>query len=96
MVTASYHTFMTWQQILGLGITGSIAAAVVAAFAGWLNDRSRQRFELQRWRAEFYLRPKLEALRNLHAALVRSHFEINRRAKARMPQNDQEFRNLVA
>jgi len=64
--------------------------AVVAAVASRFNDRSRRHFEVQRWRAEFYLRPKLDAMRNLHAALVRSHYEINLRAKSRMPQNIQE------
>lgn len=84
-----------WLVIVSLGVTGSIVGALVAAIASGLNDRSRRRFELQRWRAEFYLRPKLEALRNLHAALVRSHYEINMRAESRMPQNLQEYRELV-
>jgi len=83
-----------WQLILGLSLTGSIVGTVVAAVASYFSDRSRRRFELQRWRAEFYIRPKLEALRQLHAAMVRSHFEINMRAKARM-QNEQEYRELV-
>src|ERR1700722_10339590 len=85
------HTYLTWQQILGLGLTGTL----IAACTGGFNDPSRRSFELQRRRAEFYLLPKLEALRNLHAALGRSHFEINRRGKGRMPQNDQEFRDLL-
>jgi hypothetical protein len=84
-----------WLLIVSLGVTGSIVGAVVAGVASRLNDRSRRRFELQRWRAEFYLRPKLEALRNLHVALVRSHYEINMRAKSRMPQNVQEYRDVV-
>jgi hypothetical protein len=84
-----------WLVLVSLGITGSIAGAAIAATAGWLNDRSRKRFELRRWRAEFYLRPKLEALRNLHAALVRSHYEINMRAKSRMPQTLEDYRDVV-
>jgi hypothetical protein len=84
-----------WLVILGLGITGSIVGAITAAIASALNDRSRRRFELRKWRAEFYLRPKLEALRNLHAAMVHSHYEINMRAKARMPQTIQEYREEV-
>jgi hypothetical protein len=84
-----------WLIILSLGLTGSIVGAVVAAVASALNDRSRRRFELQKWRAEFYLRPKLEALRNLHAAMVRSHYEINMRTEARKPQTVQEYREQV-
>src|ERR1039457_1397205 len=84
-----------WLVILGLGITGSIVGAITSAIASALNDRSRRRFELRKWRAEFYLRPKLEALRNLHAALVHSHYEINMRAKARMPQDITEFEEKV-
>lgn len=84
-----------WLVIFSLGVTGSIAGAIVAAVANRLNDRSRRRFELEKWRAEFYVRPKLEALRNLHAAMVRSHYEINLRAKARMPQSIPEFREQV-
>jgi len=52
-------------------------------------------FELRKWRADSYLRPKLEALRNLHVAMVRCHYAISRHAKARMPQNIQEFREQV-
>lgn len=84
-----------WLVILGLGITGSVVGAVIAAVASWMNDRSRRRFEKRRWRAEFYLRPKLESLRTLHAAMVRTHYELNIRAKARMPQNIVEFREQV-
>jgi hypothetical protein len=84
-----------WLVILSLGITGSIVGAVVAAIASALNDHFRRRFELRKWRADFYLRPKLEALKNLHVAMVRCHYEINMRAKARMPQNIQEFREQV-
>ena len=84
-----------WLVILSLSLTGSIIGTVVAAAASTLSDRSRRRFELQKWRAEFYLRPKLEALRNLHAAMVRSHYEIYIRAKARMPETLQEYREQV-
>jgi hypothetical protein len=84
-----------WLVILSLGLTGSIVGAFVAAVASALNDRSRRRFELQKWKAEFYLRPKLEALRSLHAAMVHSHYEINMRAKARIPQTIQEYREQV-
>jgi hypothetical protein len=84
-----------WLVIVSLGVTGSIVGGVIAAVAAVFNDRSRRRFELQRWRAEFYLRPKLDALKNLHVAMVRSHYEINLRAKARMPQTEQEYRDLV-
>jgi hypothetical protein len=84
-----------WLAILSLGLTGSIVGAAIAAVASALNDRSRRAFELRKWRAEFYLRPKLEALRNLHGAMVRSHYEINMRAKSRMPQNSQEYREQV-
>lgn len=84
-----------WLILLSLGVTGSIVGAIIAATASVLNDRSRRRFELQKWRAEFYLRPKLEALRNLHLAMVRSHFEINLRAKARMPKNLEEYQEQV-
>ena len=80
-----------WQFILGLGLTGSIVAAV----ASMLNDRFRRRFELQKWRAEFYVEPKLKALRTLHAAMVNSHYEINMRAKALMPQTAEEYRENV-
>jgi hypothetical protein len=94
-----YHSVVTsqpfWFVILSLGITGSLVGAVVAAVASGMNDRYRRRFDLQKWRAEFYLRPKLEALRSLHAAMVRSHYEINLRAHARMPRNDQEYRDLA-
>lgn len=84
-----------WLVILSLGLTSSIIGAVVAAVASAWNDRSRRRFELQKWEAEFYLRPKLEALRNLHATMVRSHYEINKRAKARMPENLQGYQKHV-
>jgi len=84
-----------WLVIVSLGVTGSVIGAVVAAVASRLNDRSRRHFELQRWRADCYLGPKLEALRKLHQALVRSHYEINMRAKARMPQTLHEYRDMV-
>ncbi|MBV8775034.1 MAG: hypothetical protein JO166_22265 [Deltaproteobacteria bacterium] len=84
-----------WLLILSLSITGSIVGTVIAAVANGLSDRSRRRFELQKWRAEFYVRPKVEAFRNLHAAMVRAHYEINMRAKARMPQSVQEYREQV-
>ena len=84
-----------WFLFLSLGVTGSIVGAVVAGVTSVLNDRSRRRFELRKWQAEFYLRPKLEALRQLHAAMVRAHYEVNMRAKARMPRTVQEYREQV-
>jgi hypothetical protein len=80
-----------WLFILSFSVTGSIIAAV----ASGLNDHFRRRFELQKWRAEFYLRPKLDAIRNLHTTMVRSHYEINRRAKASMPENLKEYGEQV-
>jgi len=68
--------------------------ACVAAVASALNDRSGRRFEVQKWRAESYLLPKLDALRNLRSAMVHSHYEINMRA-TRMPQTIQEYREQV-
>lgn len=84
-----------WFVVLSLGITSSIVGTIIAAVATRLNDRSRRRFELQKWRAEFYLRPKLEALRNLHAAMVHCHYQINMCADTRMPQTIQEYREQV-
>lgn len=38
---------------------------------------------------------RISALQKLHEALVKGHYELNRRAKARMPKTEQEFRTLV-
>lgn len=84
-----------WQLILGLGLTGSIVGAVVAAVASALNDRTRKRFELQKWRADFYLRPKLEALRDLHAAMVRCHYEFVRAEPQTETLKLQEYQEQV-
>ena len=80
-----------WLVILGLGISGSIVAAVATV----LNDCFRRRFELRKWRAEFFVTPKLEALRALHAAMVQSHYQINMRAKAIMPRNIDEWDRYI-
>src|ERR1035438_3241646 len=80
-----------WLVILGLGISGSIVAAVATV----LNDYFRRRFELRKWRAEFFVTPKLEALRALHAAMVQSHYQINMRARAVMPRNIDEWDRYI-
>ena len=38
---------------------------------------------------------RISALQRLHEALVKGHYELNRRAKAHMPKTEQEFRTLV-
>ena len=38
---------------------------------------------------------RISALQRLHEALVKGHYELNRRAKAPMPKTEQEFRTLV-
>jgi hypothetical protein len=80
-----------WLVILGLGISGSIVAAVATV----LNDFFKRRFELRKWRAEFFVTPKLEALRALHAAMVQSHYQINMRARAVMPRNIDEWDRYI-
>ena len=80
-----------WLIILGLGISGSIVAAVATV----LNDFFKRRFELRKWRAEFFVTPKLEALRALHAAMVQSHYQINMRARAVMPRNIDEWDRYI-
>jgi hypothetical protein len=80
-----------WLVILSLGISGSIVAAVATV----LNDFFKRRFELRKWRAEFFVTPKLEALRALHAAMVQSHYQINRRARAVMPRNIDEWDRYI-
>jgi hypothetical protein len=51
--------------------------------------------ELRKWRAEFFVTPKLEALRALHAAMVQSHYQINMRAETVMPRNVDEWDRYI-
>jgi len=81
--------------VLSLGVTAALVGALIAAMSNWLGDRSRRKFEIQRWRAQFYLQPKLEAIRALHAAMVTGHNELNTRAKALVPRTVEEHQRFV-
>jgi hypothetical protein len=81
-----------WQVILSLGLVSSLVGALLS----WLQDRFRRRAELKKWRAEFYIRPKLEALRTMHAATVKAHYGINMRAGAvGGPRTQAEYQSEV-
>jgi hypothetical protein len=58
-------------------------------------ERARRRYDRQKWYAEFFLAPKLEAFRNLHTALVRTHFELNLRANMGRPATLADYKEQV-
>jgi hypothetical protein len=82
---------MDWNIFLSAAVIGAIIGAVGAA----VNGLFARRFEKRKWHADLIIRPKLEALRNLHRALVESHYALNLRAEAARPQTLADFQKQV-
>jgi len=78
--------------VLSLGVAGSLLAAILS----WLGTRFHRRSEVRKWRADFYIHPKLDALRKMHEATVKAHYGINMRAAATsLPASLDEYRTTV-
>ncbi|MCU1261625.1 MAG: hypothetical protein JWO80_4510 [Bryobacterales bacterium] len=71
-------------SLIGAGALFAAGMALVTLYLKSRSDRANEQVkrdhDLTKWRAEFYLAPKLEALRTLHKSLVGSHFQINLQA----------------
>lgn len=68
-------------SLIGAGALFAAGMALVTQYlksrSDRLNEKVKRDHDLRKWRAEFYLAPKLEALRTLHKSLISSHFQIN-------------------
>jgi hypothetical protein len=79
---------MDWTILLSSAVVGTVVATGAAVINAYLT----RRFEHKKWYAQFFLTPKLDALRALHAALIKSHYEINLRAVADRPITLRDFK----
>ena len=64
---------MDWGLLANAAVIGATIGAAAAGVNGWF----QRRFEKRKWYADLLMKPRLEALRNLHRHLVESHYAIN-------------------
>jgi hypothetical protein len=62
---------MNWNLIFGSAVFGSC----LGIFGAAINAYFQRRFERRKWHAEFFIAPRIEALRALHSAIVGCQME---------------------
>ncbi len=82
---------MDWGLLTNTAVLGATIGAAAAGINGWF----QRRFERHKWHSDLFVRPQLEALRNLHRRLVESHYAINMRVSAARPRTLTDYERWV-
>lgn len=84
MFVRRFNLDYLWQAVVPL-LSGIGIGSLINEYLRRRLDREKQKADRQRWYAEFFIKPRLEALRNLHSTFVRCHFALNAHAGLNVP-----------